>query len=256
MKRTEKILVLAKDMMDAVISKDIGKVQKLLSTNPELVSCKDREDNTPLHMAAYTLNKEITTILLDNKAEINAKNKQGLTALHQASFCTAIIDSAEELDNIPNKASDIINILLERGADVNSKNNFDETALHILSGCPYPSIAGAKQLLNKGIDFDAKNDQNETAKEIAKKNKHSQIENLITQAEFKQKFWNFITKIANKIQTYVDYFNEVFNLNLKIIENKVVNKSLENKMTYTPLSPDSPINSKTISSQKSNELQK
>ena len=61
-------------------------------------------------------NYEATKLLLDNKASVNMKDKDGLTALHQAS----------SWDNI-----EVVRLLLESGADPDIKDNYGEPPLFL-----------------------------------------------------------------------------------------------------------------------------
>jgi ankyrin repeat protein len=60
------------------------KVQALLKENPELVSSRDRESRTPLHIAAEMGYRNLAELLLANDADVNARNKESWTPLHWA----------------------------------------------------------------------------------------------------------------------------------------------------------------------------
>jgi ankyrin repeat protein len=69
---------------DAVIDADLAKVKTQLQKNPNQVSIKDKDGDTPLHIAAKYGLKDIAEILLGNGAEVNAKDKKGHTPLFLA----------------------------------------------------------------------------------------------------------------------------------------------------------------------------
>jgi ankyrin repeat protein len=54
---------------------------KLLLANKADVNSKDRNGYTPLHNAAIDGQKEVVELLLANKADVNAKDNQGRTPL-------------------------------------------------------------------------------------------------------------------------------------------------------------------------------
>jgi ankyrin repeat protein len=85
--------------------------------------------------------------LLDNGADVNAKNKDGKTALMFAAMRLAGSDDAE--------------LLLEKGADANAKARDGSTALMMAAGRGRRDIV--KLLLANGADVNAKNEDGDTA---------------------------------------------------------------------------------------------
>ena len=109
--------------------------------------------------------------LIDNGADVNARNNSGQTALMGASW----MDHTE-----------IVELLLENGADVNAKSNDGQTALMIVSDCDeefinyfvgLQSIQQVRMMNNKeniirllqryGADFNLKDNNNNTAFDLA-----------------------------------------------------------------------------------------
>lgn len=85
--------------------------------NPLLnVNVLNMYHNTPLHMAIYTDNNEVTKLLVDNKAHLDLLNKRGLSPVHIAT-----------LKNNFN----IVQLLLQKGANVNLQDPSLRTALHM-----------------------------------------------------------------------------------------------------------------------------
>ena len=89
------------------------KVVKLLLKEGENIDVKDTSnDMTPLHAATMFGYAEVAKILLDNDADIDAKNEDGVTPLHYASF---------------NGHTEIVKLLLERNAKINVEDENGET---------------------------------------------------------------------------------------------------------------------------------
>src|SRR5487761_2299708 len=59
---------------DAARKGDVKKVKELLQTDPKLVSSKDKDGDTPLHVAALHGQVQVAQVLLDAGADVNAKN--------------------------------------------------------------------------------------------------------------------------------------------------------------------------------------
>ena len=63
---------------------------------------------TPLHAAAYNGYKDVAELLLANKADVNAKDSDGMTPLHMAAS---------------NGHKDVAELLLANKAEVNARTN-------------------------------------------------------------------------------------------------------------------------------------
>ncbi|EAX91611.1 ankyrin repeat protein, putative [Trichomonas vaginalis G3] len=103
------------------------------------INAKDRIGLTPLHSAAKNNSKETAEILISNGADINAKDRIGLTPLHYAA-------------KYNNK--EIAEILISNGADINAKDEDGSTPLH------YAAMNNSKEtaeiLISNGADINAK----------------------------------------------------------------------------------------------------
>ncbi|GEM_PF-1634381 len=103
--------------------------------------------DTPLHLAAiYSENAGIIEILLANKANPNARNKNGEAPLYSLTFNDA--------------GGTIAAALLARGADVNTKDAKGKTALHGASDRSHPELV--KVLLDNKADVNARDNDGNT----------------------------------------------------------------------------------------------
>jgi ankyrin repeat protein len=123
------------EFIKAVKDSDIKKLHNLLTKKPNLIKTEDI-----IGLAATTSSKEILDILLSYGGDINKKNTQDLTPLHQAiqkqneEMVKAILLHTEfnlEKNNKNDTALEfailsgninIINMLIEKGAKINEKN--------------------------------------------------------------------------------------------------------------------------------------
>jgi ankyrin repeat protein len=75
---------LAGEIHQAAERGDAAKVRALLATNPAVVHERDREQRTPLHLAAAAGHLEVVLLLLNSGAEVNARSSSGITPLYLA----------------------------------------------------------------------------------------------------------------------------------------------------------------------------
>ncbi|MDF2717490.1 MAG: hypothetical protein K0R28_4415 [Paenibacillus sp.] len=162
----EHVRILKQEMLDAVKSKNLDKVQHLLSVDEKLKNAKTEEGQTAVLLAAYYRATEIKELLLQQGAELNffeAAAVGNTSRVRQlASASPKLIDSysfdgytplglAAHFGNEETAA-----YLLQAGADINLKSRdgkLNNTPLHA-------SIAGnhinlARLLLEHGSDIDS-----------------------------------------------------------------------------------------------------
>jgi cytohesin len=125
----------------AVKDNNLPEVRQLLKHDPSLVSSRDENGFTPLHLAAANGYKSMVEFLLTTKADVNAKDNAGSTPLHQA----AAADGGH---------SDIVELLLAHKADVNAADTQGLTPLHYALLADNPDVATA--LLNHGANPNVK----------------------------------------------------------------------------------------------------
>jgi ankyrin repeat protein len=59
---------------DAARKGDVGKIKQLLQSDPKAISAKDKDGDTPLHVAALHGQLAAAQVLIDAGADVNAKN--------------------------------------------------------------------------------------------------------------------------------------------------------------------------------------
>jgi ankyrin repeat protein len=131
---------------------------RLLLKHGANISCKNAADQTPLHLAAQRreTNGDVVQILLNAAAPINAQDKRGLSALHEAANGNSV---------------EIVKLLIRNGANVNIKNNDGLTPLHVVTSSTVQSsetrLAIARSLLDAHAAINAVNNQGETPLHLA-----------------------------------------------------------------------------------------
>src|SRR5262245_59152703 len=103
-------------IFESVRSGDIKRVKELLKNDPKLATTRSEDGSTPLHLAALEGHSAIAQLLIDSRAEVNARGPRNETPLHLAMY-----DGHRELAEL----------LLDHKADLNAQNSSGETPLHI-----------------------------------------------------------------------------------------------------------------------------
>jgi len=112
------------------------------------VNTKDSLGETALHLAVEHGNLEIVRLLLERGADVNAKNKNGLTPIWG-------------INDDDTTAMEIFRLLIRSGADVNVSNEDGETLLMQASAAD--SVEGVQMLLKAGADPHLKDKDGVTA---------------------------------------------------------------------------------------------
>ncbi len=164
-------------LLGAIKSNDLSRVKVLLHNGADISIADDDSDNVLMYAALYSTaecmrqllekganpnarNKlgetpimwcshdiEKTKLLLEYKADVNAKTKEGNTA-----FLVACVGKSQ---------LEMIKLYLEHGADPLLKNNRNHTSL--MRVAIYGDTASARLLVNKGVNINEKKGAGETA---------------------------------------------------------------------------------------------
>lgn len=129
-------------LLEAAKSGDLDLVKKLITAQPSAVNCRDLDGrhSTPLHFAAGYNRVSVVEYLLQNGADVHAKDKGGLVPLHNA--CSYGHYEVTEL-------------LIKHGAHVNVADLWKFTPLHEAAAKGKFEIC--KLLLKNGADLNKKN---------------------------------------------------------------------------------------------------
>uniref|UniRef100_A0A034WR57 Ankyrin repeat domain-containing protein 49 n=1 Tax=Bactrocera dorsalis TaxID=27457 RepID=A0A034WR57_BACDO len=138
----------------AVNENKINEVRDILKLDKEAVSAVDDDGYTPLHRACYNNFVDIAKLLLEYKADPNARTNMGWTPLHSA--CKWSNAECAEL-------------LLQHGSDVNAKSDGDQTPLHVAATVSNCRNTSTVLFMNENINSRALNNSEETAEDIARR---------------------------------------------------------------------------------------
>jgi ankyrin repeat protein len=141
-------------LIRSIIDGDIEGVKELFSGHiiPDIETKDKDHSNTPLITAAMYDNAYIAKMLIDNGANINAKNGGGWTPLITAAAYDRV---------------DIAQLLIDNGADVNAKSNSGLTPL-MTASTRNNRIDTVKMLIDAGADIDTKDNDGDTARDYIK----------------------------------------------------------------------------------------
>ena len=112
----------------------------------------DRFGATPLHSAVMNGHIEIARLLLQNGADVNAKDNDGYTPLHWAAFQGHI---------------DILHLLVENGADLEAQENDGWRTLHFAADRGH--LPFIQELISRyHVDINARDNDGTTALGLAR----------------------------------------------------------------------------------------
>ncbi len=121
-------------------SGDMDQVRSILAIDPSSVHSRTSDRLfTALHLAAKFGYRDIAQLLIEHKANVNSRDKEGMTPLHEATR---------------HHQYDIAQLLLDNGADIDAQTYLDFTPLH------YATYKGNDKLIQlfieKGASLDIK----------------------------------------------------------------------------------------------------
>ena len=144
-------------LLDAVRSGDAAAVRTLLRNKAD-VNAAEADGATALHWASYHDDVEIAGLLIRAGANVNAANDLGVTPLWTAS---------------QNGSASMVQALLQAGANTNAALLKGETPVMVAARSGYPAIV--EQLLAKGANANARAARGQTALMWAAAQKHPAV---------------------------------------------------------------------------------
>lgn len=138
--KAAEVLDLNKQLLKAAEIGRLEKVEELLQSNAniEAKGVKGVFPQTPLHYASQNGHRDIVDLLLDKKAQIEAKDAYQATPLHFAARCGH---------------RDIVRLLFHEKADIEAKEHYQRTPLHLAAYFDRKEVVTL--LLEKGADLGA-----------------------------------------------------------------------------------------------------
>ena len=131
---------------------------KVLVENEANINARNIYGLTPLHYSARRGQLEVTKFLIEKGADINAKDKNSFTPLHW---------SAKK------KCLEVTKFLIEKGADINAKDKYESTPLHW--SAKKKCLEVTKCLIEKGADINAKDEYGLTPLHWSAKKKYLEV---------------------------------------------------------------------------------
>lgn len=130
----------------AAAGRGMVKRVKYLIENGEDLNQKDSDGSTALHEATANNSMEIVAFLVKSGSDVNTKDNEGFTPLHFASI---------------NGSVEILSLLIEAGSDVNSQNEDGATPLHFSAVNEKEEVV--TRLLRAGSNVNLQNQNGEIA---------------------------------------------------------------------------------------------
>lgn len=168
-----------------------GKSEQVLFLlkNLDMIQLKDRNGNTPLHIAVMFGHKELVRLLIDYGANVNERNNIHSTPLHMTrnlGIARELIDNDAEIDAVDHekitplhlacRSGDIETavLLIHHGANVNFQNIRGFTPLHFavdryftINWCSPVKLEIARHLIENGAEVNIKDNKNNTPLDYA-----------------------------------------------------------------------------------------
>ena len=162
------------NIIDALKSNDTNRANSILKDGKAGINAKDKNGNTALMLASSYGHLEIVKLLVESGADINAKNNDGDNSL-MSFFNSPIRYSPHSYSGEAAIAVKYegVKYLLENGADINSKDKYGNTALMLAS--EFGRLEIVKLLVENGANINIKNKKCKTALDLAWKEEIKEI---------------------------------------------------------------------------------
>ncbi|WP_265027948.1 ankyrin repeat domain-containing protein [Wolbachia endosymbiont (group A) of Calamotropha paludella] len=201
----EKAILSTEQLFDAVRRNNLSEVENLLSMGAD-VNIRDKRSWAPLHCAADNDNKlDISRVILNRNADIEARTNIGETPLHianaygQLKIIELLIDKRA---NIEAKTNDgltplhvaiqhnnttpkIIEFLIDKGVNIEAKIKDDQTPLHHAVFKDRLDIV--RVLSSRGANIEAKTSDGKTPLDLAIQGNYTDIVGFLKQTELDKK---------------------------------------------------------------------
>ncbi len=160
----------------AAIQGDVQLLQQLLHSNPSTVDSQNMvTEATPLHLACEEGRLSAAKVLLEWKADINARDKYGNTPLHktmdfvEGSFIRKFFSART--------SATLAEFLLTHGASPDARNADGDTPLHKAAMHGHKQIIAV--LLKHDADVNARNNKGHTPLQSARKYQQIHVAELL-----------------------------------------------------------------------------
>ena len=145
-------------IFDACEKGHLQRVMQILDNNPNQINSSNMFSDKPIHKAVWGIHPNIVKYLIDKGADVNCKDREGLTPLHKA---------------ILKKNIEIVNILIDNGADPSALSFNNLTPIFLAASSGNSNIL--VRLINAGGDLDTPSQYLDTPLHIAAKKGNAEI---------------------------------------------------------------------------------
>jgi hypothetical protein len=158
----------------AALNAGHSRTAKFLCDNGAHPNVTGHSRRTPLHGVAAHGDLEMVQVLLEYKADVNARSAGGETLLHFASY-NWIGHSPDDGSSL----AKVARLLLEHGADANAPDDYGSTALHLAAR--RGKVEVARVLLEHGVDVGAETEGGKTAFQLAREGRNAEVMKLLSE---------------------------------------------------------------------------